>query len=108
MTIGTAMIALNQFAQIATQKDPITVNKMVIVSSMVNGKYSSIFPRSEIVHVSWSGNNGQRRWSCQLVTDHVPQTLCESIKKSSGWIYIEKSHWRFEQASKSNVMDIFR
>ena len=47
MTIGTAMIALNQFAQIATQKDPITVSKIVIVSSMVNGKYSSIFPRSE-------------------------------------------------------------
>ena len=51
MTIGTAMIALNQFAQIATQKDPITVSKMVIVSSMVNGKYSSIFPRSESYHV---------------------------------------------------------
>ena len=47
MTIGTAMIALNQFAQIATQKEPITVSKIVIVSSMVNGKYSSIFPRSE-------------------------------------------------------------
>ena len=74
MTIGTAMIALNQFAQIATQKDPITVNKMVIVSSMVNGKYSSIFPRSERFHVSqgkfcWSGTSGQRRWSGQLVTD---------------------------------------
>ena len=41
------MIALNQFAQIATQKEPITVSKIVIVSSMVNGKYSSIFPRSE-------------------------------------------------------------
>ena len=51
MTIGTAMIALNQFAQIATQKDPMTVSKMVIVSSMVNGKYSSIFPRSESYHV---------------------------------------------------------
>ena len=50
MTIGTAMIALNQFAQIATQKDPITVSKMVIVSSMVNGKYSSIFPRSKTFH----------------------------------------------------------
>lgn len=41
------MIALNQFAHMATQKDPITVKKIVIVSSIVNGKYSSILPRSE-------------------------------------------------------------
>ena len=74
MTIGTAMIALNQFAQIATQKDPMTVSKMVIVLSMVDGKYSSIFPRSESYHVveeqfCWSGTNGQYSLSGQLVTD---------------------------------------
>ena len=74
MTIGTAMIALNQFAQIATQKEPITVSKMVIVSSMVNGKYSSIFPRSKKFHIAnkkvlWSETNRQYSLSGHLVTD---------------------------------------
>ena len=44
--IGTAIIALNQLAQIDIENDPINVNVMSTVSHNVNGNIESILPKS--------------------------------------------------------------